>query len=323
MGEGLTDTPQGVGHGGGRAVSHPSPNHVPVLLKEAIDFLAVRRGGIYIDATVGLGGHSYEIAKRLGAPGHLIGLDKDPAALEIAKSKVVVGRSSSVVGESDWPTVTLLQRSFADIAKGNKPATVDGILADIGVSSLQLDDAARGFSFQADGPLDMRMDPRGERTAEQVVNHLDERQLADVVYEFGEERRSRRIARAICRSRPIRSTAHLADVISAAARPMNQAERRIHPATKTFQALRIFVNRELEDLQALLKAAPRILKPGGRVVVISFHSLEDRIVKDALREGSRDGYFSVLTKKPVMATELESDRNPRARSAKMRAAERV
>jgi 16S rRNA (cytosine1402-N4)-methyltransferase len=328
---GSTDTPQGVGRGG-RQLSH-----VPVLLKEAIDFLAVRRGGSYIDATVGLGGHSYEIAKRLGAPGHLIGLDKDPAALEIARQKLTAGSStalndsksessSSARNDSaveDWPTITLLQRSFAEIAKGHKPATIDGILADIGVSSLQLDDAARGFSFQADGPLDMQMDPRGERTAEQVVNHLDERQLADVIYEFGEERRSRRIARAICRSRPIRSTAHLADVISAAARPMNQAERRIHPATKTFQALRIFVNRELEDLQALLEAAPRILKPGGRVVVISFHSLEDRIVKDAFREGASNGYLSVLTKKPVTATELESDRNPRARSAKLRAAEKV
>ena len=334
MGEGSTDTPQGVGRGGGQAI------HVPVLLKEAIDFLAVRRGGIYIDATVGLGGHSYEIAKRLGAPGHLIGLDKDPAALKIAGERLqaVVGRSSLVVGEEqgerpatddqrqqpDWPEITLLQRSFAEIGKGQKPGSVDGILADVGVSSLQLDDAARGFSFQADGPLDMRMDPRGERTAEQVVNHLDERQLADVIYEFGEERRSRRIARAICRSRPIRSTAHLADVISAAARPMNSEQRRIHPATRTFQALRIFVNRELEDLKALLEAAPRILKPGGRVVVISFHSLEDRIVKDAFREGAtKDKQFRVLTKKPVTATELESDRNPRARSAKLRAAERV
>ena len=259
-------------------------SHVPVLLKEAIDFLAVRRGGTYIDATVGLGGHSYEIAKRLGAPGHLIGLDKDPAALEIARrnSRRPFGAVESV---QDWPEITLLHRSFAEIAKGQSQQAVDGILADIGVSSLQLDDAARGFSFQAEGPLDMRMDPHSERTAEQVVNHLDERQLADVIYEFGEERRSRRIARAICRSRPIRSTAHLADVISAAARPMNQAERRIHPATRTFQALRIFVNRELDDLKALLAAAPRILKPGGRVVVISFHSLEDRIVKDAFREG--------------------------------------
>jgi len=184
VGEGSTDTPQGVGHGGGRAI------HVPVLLKEAIDFLAVRRGGIYIDATVGLGGHSYEIAKRLGAPGHLIGLDKDPAALEIARKKLVVSRSSLAVGEQpDWPTITLLHRSFADIAKGQRPTTIDGVLADIGVSSLQLDNAARGFSFQADGPLDMRMDPQSERTAEQVVNHLDERQLAVVIYEFGEERR--------------------------------------------------------------------------------------------------------------------------------------
>jgi 16S rRNA (cytosine1402-N4)-methyltransferase len=292
-------------------------SHVPVLLKEAIDFLAVRRGGTYIDATVGLGGHSYEIAKRLGAPGHLIGLDKDPAALEIAREKLAPN-------QPDWPEVTLLHRSFAEIAKGEDRATVDGILADIGVSSLQLDNAARGFSFQAEGPLDMRMDPRSERTAEQVVNHLDERQLADVIYEFGEERRSRRIARAICRSRPIQTTAQLADVISAAARPMNQAERRIHPATRTFQALRIFVNRELDDLKALLEAAPQILKPGGRVVVISFHSLEDRIVKDAFRgSANQDRYYRILTKKPVTASEEEADRNPRARSAKLRAAERV
>jgi len=335
MGEGSTDTPQGVGRGGGREANHLPAHHVPVLLKEAIDFLSVRRGGTYIDATVGLGGHSYEIAKRLGAAGHLTGLDKDPAALEIARKKLTQGPSTARTDsqsesersarddKSDWPEITLLHRSFAEITKGQKAGSVDGILADIGVSSLQLDDAARGFSFQANGPLDMRMDPRGERTAEQVVNHLDERQLADVIYEFGEERRSRRIARAICRSRPIRSTAQLADVISAAARPMNQAERRIHPATRTFQALRIFVNRELDDLKALLEAAPRILKPGGRVVLISFHSLEDRIVKDAFREGAQEGYFSVLTKKPVTATEEESDRNPRARSAKLRAAEKV
>ena len=162
-----------------------------------------------------------------------------------------------------------------------------------------------------------------EPTAEQVVNQFDERELADLIYEFGEERRSRRIARAIVRSRPIRSTAHLAAVVSAAARPMNQAERRIHPATRTFQALRIFVNRELDDLRDLLKAAPRLLKPGGRLVIISFHSLEDRIVKDALREGAKQGQYQLLTKKPVTATEEEIDRNPRSRSAKLRAAERI
>ena len=319
MAEGSTDTPQGVGHGGGREAGH-----VPVLLKEAIDFLAIKRGGTYIDATVGLGGHSFEIAKRLGAPGHLIGLDKDPAALEIARERLVVGPSSLVVGEeSDWPQITLLHRSFADLANDERRASYDGILADIGVSSLQLNDAARGFSFQAEGSLDMRMNPQAEQTAEQVVNQVDEVTLANLIYEFGEERRSRRIARAIVRSRPIRTTAQLADVISAAARPMNQAERRIHPATRTFQALRIFVNDELKDLQALLDAAPQLLKSGGRLVIISFHSLEDRIVKDALREGMKQGYYELLTKKPLTAGEEEIDRNPRSRSAKLRAAERV
>ncbi|HEX4427215.1 MAG TPA: 16S rRNA (cytosine(1402)-N(4))-methyltransferase RsmH [Terriglobales bacterium] len=316
--------PERDGHGG---------RHVPVLLKEAIDFLNIKRGGTYIDATVGLGGHSLEIAKRLGAQGHLIGLDKDPAALEFAKG--VIGRSSLVVGQDheqdqdqlrDWPTVTLLHRSFAELANDERRTTndkVDGILADIGVSSLQLDDAARGFSFQAEGPLDMRMNPQAELTAEQVVNQVDEVTLANLIYEFGDERRSRRIARAICRSRPIRTTAELAAVVSAAARPMNQAERRIHPATRTFQAIRIFVNHELDDLRSLLEAAPQIVKPGGRVVIISFHSLEDRIVKDAFRDGAKQGLYKVLTKKPATATEEEIDRNPRSRSAKMRAVERV
>ena len=339
MSDGLTDTPQGVGHGSG---------HVPVLLKEAIEFLAIRRGGTYIDATVGLGGHAYEIAKRLGAPGHLIGVDKDPAALERARG--VLGRWPLVVGQTqgpstapsdslresegsarddrsdDWPEITLVHGSFADFANDQRPTTndgFDGILADLGVSSLQLDSPARGFSFQAEGPLDMRMNPQAERTAEQVVNHIDERELADVIYEFGEERRSRRIARAIVRSRPISTTAQLAAVISAAARPMNRAERRIHPATRTFQALRIFVNRELPELRELLQAAPQLLKPGGRLVVISFHSLEDRIVKDALREGAQQGLYRVLTKKPVTASAEEIERNPRSRSAKLRAAEKI
>ena len=292
--------------------------HVPVLLKEAIDFLAVQRGGTYLDATVGLGGHSCEIAKRLGAPGHLIGFDKDPAALEMASQRLGVR-----VNES--PTVTLIHASFAEAGERIPPASLDGLLADLGVSSLQLDDPQRGFSFQADGPLDMRMNPMSGRTAEQVVNHLDERELADVIYEFGEERRSRRIARALVRSRPIQTTKQLVDVVSAAARPMKSArdDRRIHPATRTFQALRIFVNRELDDLKALLEAAPRVLKPGGRLVVISFHSLEDRIVKDATRDGAKQGVYRLLTKKPVTASEEEIDRNPRSRSAKMRAAERV
>ena len=290
--------------------------HVSVLLSEAIDFLPVKPGGTYIDATVGLGGHSYEIAKRLGARGHLIGLDKDPDALEIARRRL------QPPPEGEWPQLSLLQGSFAEIGRRAEAASANGLLADLGVSSLQLDEGARGFSFQAEGALDMRMDPQAELTADQVVNRLDEKTLAGVIYEFGEERRSRRIARAIVRARPIRTTAHLAQVISAAARPMNQAERRIHPATLTFQAIRIFVNRELEDLKALLEAAPRVLKPGGRLVVISFHSLEDRIVKDALRDGARQGVWNILTKKPVTATEEEIDRNARSRSAKLRAAEK-
>ncbi|HEY6251856.1 MAG TPA: 16S rRNA (cytosine(1402)-N(4))-methyltransferase RsmH, partial [Candidatus Angelobacter sp.] len=283
----------------------------------AIDFLAIRRGGTYIDATLGLGGHSLEIAKRLGPQGHLIGFDKDPRALDLARKRLAEMPSGVT------PAITLLHGSYAALDKHVPPASTDGILADLGVSSLQFGDPARGFSFQAEGPLDMRMDPQGERTAGQVVNHMREEDLANVIYEFGEERRSRRIARAIVRARPITTTAHLAQVISAALRSMKSDSVRIHPATRTFQAIRIFVNRELDDLQALLQAAPQILKPGGRLVVISFHSLEDRIVKDVLREGASNGIYRVLTKKPVGASEEEIRRNPRSRSAKLRAAERT
>jgi 16S rRNA (cytosine1402-N4)-methyltransferase len=303
--------PEGA-HGGGEV------GHVSVLLKEAIDFLAIRRGGTYIDATLGLGGHSLEIARRLGPQGHLIGFDKDTHAIELARQRL------SRIGGDARPKITLLHSSYAEVPQHVPAATADGLLADLGVSSLQFGDQARGFSFQAEGPLDMRMDPQGERTADQVVNHMREEDLANVIYEFGEERRSRRIARAIVRARPIRTTAHLAQVISAALRSMNTgAHQRIHPATLTFQAIRIFVNRELEDLKALLAAAPQVLKSGGRLVVISFHSLEDRMVKDALRDGAKSGVYSVLTKKPVTAAEEEIGRNPRSRSAKLRAAEKV
>jgi 16S rRNA (cytosine1402-N4)-methyltransferase len=308
---GSNEAPQGA-HGSGEV------GHVSVLLKEAIDFLVIRRGGTYIDATVGLGGHSLEIARRLGPQGHLIGFDKDPQALERAKQ-----RFSELGGEA--PKITLLHASYAEVAEHVPAASADGLLADLGVSSLQFGDAARGFSFQAEGPLDMRMDPQEERTADQVVNRMREEDLANVIYEFGEERRSRRIARAIVRARPIRTTAHLAQVISAALRSMKQtgAREKIHPATRTFQAIRIWVNRELDDLKQLMASAPGVLKRGGRLVVISFHSLEDRIVKDALRDGAKSGIYSVLTKKPVEAAEEEIDRNPRSRSAKLRAAEKV
>jgi len=293
-------------------------SHIPVLLKEAIDFLAVKRGGTYVDATLGLGGHSFEIAKLLGREGRLIGFDKDPAALERARQKLSEPPTEL---KDDWPEIRFEHGSFANLGEVLEANSIDGLLADLGVSSLQLEDASRGFSFQADGPLDMRMNPTEGMTADQVVNRMDETSLANVIYEFGEERRSRRIARAIVRARPIRSTQHLVEVVSAAARSMKH--ERIHPATRTFQGIRIFVNRELEDVKALLGSAPTALRKNGRVVIISFHSLEDRIVKDAIREGVQKGWYEVLTKKPVTATEEEIESNPRSRSAKLRAAEKV
>ncbi len=294
--------------------------HVPVLLEEVIQFLAIHRNGIYVDATQGLAGHSLEIAKRLGPDGHLIGFDKDPLAQEQAKRRL---QAAEVKG--DWPRITQHHASFAEIAERCESGSLDGIIADLGVSSLQLDDAARGFSFQVEGPLDMRMNPHSELTAEQVVNRLDEESLADVIYEFGEERRSRRIARAIVRARPIRSTKQLAEIVSAELRSMNSQGKppRIHPATLTFQGIRIYVNRELEDLKTLIEAATKVLKPGGRLVVISFHSLEDRQVKEAMREGAKQGVYKLLTKKPMIAQIEEIRRNRRARSAKLRAAEKI
>ncbi len=291
--------------------------HVPVLSKTAIDFLAVQRGGTYIDATVGLGGHSVLIAKRLGPQGRLIGFDKDPRALEIARARVALPPAEE---QNDWPEVKLMHASFAEVAAHVEPHSADGLIADLGVSSMQFDDASRGFSFQADGFLDMRMDPTSGITAEQVVNQFDERELADLIYEFGEERSSRRIARALVRARPIQTTARLAEVVaSAVARPK---KLRLHPATLTFQALRIFVNHELDDLAVLLSAegARKVLKKGGRLVIISFHSLEDRLCKDALREGARRGTWEVLTRKPVKPSEEEMEGNPRSRSARLRAA---
>ena len=292
-----------------------SARHVPVLLKEAIEFLNVRAGGTVVDCTLGMAGHAAEILRLLGPSGHLIGFDRDPEALELARARLA--KVSEELG-SAAPRVTLVGEAFSSIAQHIEPASVDGILADFGVSSLQLDEARRGFSFMADGDLDMRMDTRQGPTAAQVVNEASERELADLIYEYGEERRSRRIARAIVRGRPVTTTGQLARIVASAAPAMKQD--RIHPATRTFQALRIYVNRELDEIRALLEAAPMLLKPSGRLVVISFHSLEDRIAKDSLREGAHQGIWEVLTRKPVTASEEEMDRNPRSRSAKLRAA---
>jgi len=294
-----------------------NPRHVPVLLDEVLQYLNVRPGGVVVDATVGLGGHSAEIAKRLGAKGRLICFDRDPEAMELAKARMEEVRAEI---DDAMPEVVFEPRAFSEASGVIGAGSLDGLLADFGVSSLQLDETHRGFSFRSDGPLDMRMDTRRGETAGQVVNQADENELADLIYEFGEERRSRRIARAIVRSRPIRTTAELAAIVSAAGLAMKG--EKIHPATRTFQALRIRVNDELGEIRTLLGSAPSLLKPGGRLVLISFHSLEDRLVKDALRDGGRDGMYEVLTKKPVIAEEQEQMRNPRSRSAKLRAAER-
>jgi 16S rRNA (cytosine1402-N4)-methyltransferase len=294
------------------------PQHVPVLLEEVLEYLNVRSGGVYCDATVGLAGHSSEIARRLGAKGRLICFDRDPQAMELAKARLEEVRAE--LG-AEMPEVVFVPMAFSEAKDVIEPGSLDGLLADFGVSSMQLDEAHRGFSFRSEGPLDMRMDTRSGVTAEQVVNQADENDLANLIYEFGEERRSRRIARAIVRARPITTTAELAKVVSAAA-PAMKGDK-IHPATRTFQALRIYVNDELGEIRTLLDSAPSLLKPGGRLVLISFHSLEDRLVKDAFREGARNRVYEVLTKKPVVAGEEEEMRNPRARSAKMRVAQKV
>jgi 16S rRNA (cytosine1402-N4)-methyltransferase len=288
---------------------------VPVLFQEVMEFIRVRPGGTYVDCTLGLAGHAEGIVRQLGSAGHFIGFDRDPEALELAKARLA--QVSDELG-SRAPQVTLIGDAFSTIAGHVKSASVDGLLADFGASSLHFDEARRGFSFQADGPLDMRMDTRSGPTAEQVVNETGERELANLIYEYGEERRSRTVARAIVRGRPVTSTAQLAKIVASAVPPM----KHIHPATRTFQALRIFVNQELHEIRALFEAAPILLKPSGRLVVISFHSLEDRIAKDSIREGAQKGIWNILTRKPVTAKEEEINRNPRSRSAKLRAAER-
>ncbi len=299
-------------------MTRQAARHVPVLFDEAIEFLRVRPGSTVVDCTLGLAGHASEIVRRLGPAGHLIAFDRDAEAMALARKKL-----ERLCGEpgSEAPKVTLIDEPFGSVERHVKPDSVDGLLADFGVSSLQLDEARRGFSFLADGPLDMRFDTRTGSTAAQVVNEASERELADLIYEYGEERRSRRIARAIVRGRPVSTTGQLARMVASAAPAMKRD--RIHPATRTFQALRIFVNHELDEIRTLMDSAPGLLRKSGRLVVISFHSLEDRIVKDSLREGARQGIWEILTKKPVMAGEEEVEKNPRSRSAKLRAAEKT
>ena len=304
-----------------------APRHIPVLGREAVALLNPHQGGIYVDATFGAGGYSRAILDTAGT--QIIGIDRDRSA--IAGGFDLVERSSG--------RLTLVEDRFsnlADICAAHGFPSVDGVVMDVGVSSMQLDEAARGFSFRNDGPLDMRMGHDGP-TAADVIAKASEADLANIIYIFGEERHSRGVARAIVAARKeaaITTTRALADII---AKVVWSKPGEIHPATRTFQALRIFVNQELDELHLALAAAERVLKPGGRLVVVSFHSLEDRIVKNFLTERGRAGGGSrhrpeiaqrapslvILTKRPVTAGEAEISANPRARSAKLRAAMRT
>jgi 16S rRNA (cytosine1402-N4)-methyltransferase len=286
-----------------------APTHTPVLLQESLEALAVRSGGFYVDGTVGLGGHASEVLRRSAPNGRLLATDRDLEALDQAR------RTLAPFGDRvsfEHAEIRELPSRLAD-----RPA--DGILLDLGVSSLQLDDASRGFSFRTEGPLDMRMDRSRGETAAEVVNRLPERALADLIYALGEERGSRRVARFIVEARrrsPITTTSELAAIVR---RALGGRRGRIDPATRTFQALRIHVNRELEGLGATLRALASCLRPGGRLVVIAFHSLEDREVKVCFRELHRQAGFGLLTRRPVRPGEPEQRQNPRSRSARLRA----
>lgn len=287
--------------------------HTPVLLQEVLEWLRIRPDGTYLDATLGAGGHAEAIARQLTS-GRLIGLDRDARAIELARERL----------KSFGATVTLVQSPFSRIATvvqelGLPP--LDGVLADLGVSSMQLDRAERGFSFREAGPLDMRMDDRDAETADEIVNRWPEHELADLLYREAEEHDSRRIARAIVRARPIRDTAHLATVVAGARK--HWGRQRLHPATKTFLALRIAVNREVEELGQFLLRTPATLNSGGRWVVLSYHSREDRLVKQAFREGERQGVLRNLTKHVIPPGAAEIAANPRSRSAKLRCAEKI
>jgi 16S rRNA (cytosine1402-N4)-methyltransferase len=289
--------------------------HVPVLTAEALGLLRPERGGLFVDCTVGLGGHARAMLEA-GAT-RLIGLDRDLDALAEARAALAPWAGSVELVHADY-------RTLDEVLDARGVRAIDGALADLGVSSLQFDGAGRGFSFQRDEPLDMRMDRTGGDTAADLLARADERDIADAIYAYGEERFSRRIARSIVAERgraPILTTGRLAEIVRRAV--PTRGYQRIDPATRTFQALRIWVNRELEGLDRFIEAAARRLSEGARLAIISFHSLEDRIVKHTFRalERGRAG-FLVLTKKPVVPGDEEIARNPRARSAKLRALER-
>jgi len=286
--------------------------HTPVLTEAILEWLRIRPDGTYVDATVGTGGHALGIVRRL-TTGRLIGIDRDPQALEVARERLkkFEGR------------VTLMHREFSkidEVISGLKLVAVNGVIADLGVSSLELDTPERGFSFRWPAALDMRMNPEQSLMAAEIVNQWSEKDLANVLYQFGEEHDSRKIARAVVRARPIRDTEHLATVVAGARKA--RGRQRLHPATKTFLALRIAVNREMEELGQFLNRTPATLASGARWAILSYHSLEDRMVKRRFQELARTGDFKILTKKVVQPSEAEIQMNPRARSAKLRVMEK-
>src|SRR5947209_6108523 len=279
--------------------------HVAVMPEEAISLLAIRPGGIYLDATTGLGGHTALIAQRL-TTGYVIANDRDARSLEMARGNL----------ETWSQRICFHYGSFGTLAEAVSQAgyeKVDGLLADLGVSRYQLTAPERGFSFMADGPLDMRMDQTMGVTAADLVNQTDEKTLADLIFQFGDERRARKVARAIVRARPLRSTLHLADVVERAV----PRTGRLHPATKTFMALRMAVNDEPGEIKRLLEIGPELLNGGGRMVIISFTSIEDRQVKERFRALERDGRATILTRHPMQPSATETTQNPASRSAKL------
>ena len=311
----------------GSAHSDGSAPHTPVLYQQVLAALEPQDGGRYVDGTVGAGGHAAGILARSGPDGELLGLDRDPAALELAAERLAEYGSR----------VHLRQASYEDMARearGLGWSAVQGVLLDLGLSSMQLDEPERGFSFRSEGPLDMRFGPDVGRTAADLVNTLQEAELAELIAEYGEEPKARRVAQAIVRARPLQTTRELAEVVAQVA----GTRRRVHPATRTFQALRIAVNDELNTLRRGLSAATQLLAPGGRLAVIAFHSLEDRIVKRTFRRESKDcicppeqpictcdhvAKLRRISRGVIRPEDEEIERNPRARSARLRIAERL
>ncbi len=302
--------------------------HQPVLYQEIITALRPKSPGCYVDATVGAGGHAWGLLQESSPAGHLLGLDVDPQALALASQRLAVFGDRVILIQASYTTLTE-QLQHLGWEK------VDGIVLDLGVSSMQLDTPQRGFSFRVDGPLDMRFYPGQTLSAAKLVNELPEEELADIIWRYGEERNARRIARAICQARPLQTTSELADVIL---KVSGRRTSRIHPATRTFQALRIAVNQELNALEEVLPQAVAVLAPGGRLAVISFHSLEDRIVKRFFLQESQNcicpprqpmctcghhATIKIITRRPLVASAEEIQKNPRARSARLRVAEKL